>query len=89
MATLFNFRSSKRTKARLHNKIWRITRKGRFVKRRWGRAVIQHGRPKFADDGHGPLVTKFHSVGLAKEFVKRIVAQKVREGYDRLRRRRP
>jgi len=59
------------------------------VKRRRGRAVMQHGRPKFAGDGHGPLVTKFQSVGLAKDFVKRIVAQKVREGYDRLGRRRP
>lgn len=89
MTTLFNFRSNTKIKARVSNKIWRITRSGRFVKRRWGRGVMKRSRPKFVGDGHEPLVTTFHSERLAKKFVKRIVARKIKEGYDRLRRRRP
>jgi predicted DNA-binding WGR domain protein len=88
MATLFNFRSNTKTKARTSNKIWRITRSGRFVKRRWGRAVMKSSRPKFAGHGREPLIQEFESERLAKEFVTRIIAQKIREGYDRLRRRR-
>ncbi len=88
MTTLFNFRSNKQTKAGTSNKIWKITRNGRFVKRTWGRGVMKHSRPKFAGHGHEPHITKFKSERLAKEFVKRIVAQKIKEGYDRLRRRR-
>jgi hypothetical protein len=87
MTTLFNFRSNTAIKARVSNKIWRITRNGRFVKRKWGRALMKRGRPKFAGLGH-ELITHFETVGRARRFVKRIVARKINEGYDRLRRRR-
>ncbi len=88
MITLFNFRSNKRTKARTSNKIWKISRDGRSVTRKWGRGVMRHSRPQFAGDGHKPLRTRFRTEQLAKEFVKEIVARKIREGYDRLKRRR-
>lgn len=87
MTTLFNFRSNPKVKVQVSNKIWRITRKGGLVKRTWGRGVMKHGRPGFAGHGH-ELVTQFKSDRRAKEFVKRIVAQKIMEGYDKLRLRR-
>jgi len=52
MTTLFNFRTIKGIKARVSNKIWKITRNGRLVTRKWGRAAMKHGRPKFAGHGH-------------------------------------
>jgi len=88
VTTLFNFRTNKKTKAQTSNKIWRINRHGRFVKRTWGRAVMKSSRPKFAGRGREPLIQEFKSERLAKEFVERIIAQKISEGYDRLRRRR-
>lgn len=88
MTTLFNFRPNRRNKAGTSNKIWRITRRGKIVKRKWGRGVMRRSRPRFAGRGHEPLVTRFQSEELAKAFVKKIVAEKVREGYDRLRPRR-
>ena len=87
MTTLFNFRSNAKVKAQVSNKIWIITRKGGLVKRMWGRGVMKHGRPKFAGHGH-ELITQFKSDRRAKEFVRRIVAEKILEGYDRLRHRR-
>jgi hypothetical protein len=87
MTTLFNFRSNTKVKVQVSNKIWRITRKGDSVKRTWGRGVMKHGRPKFAGHAH-ELITQFKSDRRAKEFVKRIVARKIVEGYDRLRQRR-
>jgi len=87
MTTLFNFRANRGIKTQVSNKIWRITRSGRFVKRRWGRAVMTRGRPKLVGHGH-ELVTHFKSDSRARKFVKKIVAQKIGEGYDKLRHRR-
>ena len=87
MTTLFNFRPNAGIKVQVSNKIWRITRTGRFVKRKWGRAVMKNGRPKLTGHGH-ELITQFKSDRRAQKFVKRIGARKIKEGYDRLRRRR-
>jgi len=89
MTTLFNFRSNTKNKTGTSNKIWRITRNGRFVMRRWGRGAMWHSRPKFVGHGNGPLITELKSVSLAKEFVKRIVARKIKDGYDILKSKRP
>ena len=84
MTTLFNFRANRGIKTQVSNKVWKITRKG--MKRRWGRAVMTHRRPKLVGKGH-ELVTHFKSDDRARKFLRRIVAEKISEGYDKLRRR--
>jgi hypothetical protein len=88
MTTLFNFRSNPKNRCGTSNKIWRISRRGRSVKRTWGPGVMKHRRPVLAGHGHRPLVTTLKSEQLAKNFLRTLVARKIEEGYDKLRRAR-